>query len=156
MRPGLLAALVLAAVPAFAQGTGNPIARNPNTLPDNLLAGVWNGANLEKRSNCSASQNNGAHGTYAEYDITFDRVNLTMGINETAITGLTCVYVGPYSDTPIPPRWTGNYSCSDGKTGSFSMQQVLASANSMSLHLAIKLTGNESCDVDAILGGSRF
>ncbi len=152
---GLLAVLVTAAIPASAQEEPNPIARNPNTLPGNLLAGDWNGANLENRSNCAASQNNGKHGTYAEYLVSLDRTSLTMGIIETAFTVFICTYVGKYSDMPTP-QWTGNYGCSDGKTGSFAMTQLIASANSMYLRLAIKLTGVEICDVDAILGGSRY
>lgn len=151
-----LAAFVLAALPALSQDAPNPLARNADADPRNLLAGFWNGANLEKRSNCSAPQNNGAHGTYAQYSVSFDRPNSIMGIDETAITGLTCTYLGTYNDDRFRPQWSGNYNCSDGKTGSFTMQTLLATPNEMSIRLAIKLTGTETCDVDSILGGSRF
>jgi hypothetical protein len=155
IRAGL-ATFALVALPALAQDAPNPLARNFNASPGNLLAGIWNGANLEMRSNCAAIQNNGTHGTYAQYSVSFDRVNAILGIDETAITGLTCTYVGAYSDDPFHPRWSGNYSCSDGKTGSFTMQKLLATPNEMSIRLAIKLNGTETCDVDSILGGSRF
>jgi hypothetical protein len=155
---GSLAAFALAALPALSQDAPNPLARNADADPRNLLAGTWNGANLEKRSNCSATQNNGAHGTYAQYFVSFDRPNSIMGIDEVAINlpQLTCTYLGTYNDDRFRPQWSGNYNCSDGKTGSFTMQKLLATPNEMSIRLAIKLTGSETCDVDSILGGSRF
>jgi len=155
-RHRALAAIALAALPALAQDVPNPLARNADADPRNLLQGIWNGANLENRSNCSAVQNNGIHGTYAQYAVSFDRPNAIMGIDETAITGLRCTYVGTYNDDRFRPQWTGNYDCSDGKTGSFVMQKLLATPNEMSIRLAIKLNGRETCDVDSILGGSRF
>ena len=79
-----------------------------------------------------------------------------MSINETAITSLTCTYLGAYADDRFRPQWSGTYSCSDGKRGTFQMQHLLATPNEMSIRLAIKLDGTETCDVDAILGGSRF
>ena len=153
---GCLAALAMAALPALSQDAPNPLARNADADPRNLLAGLWNGANLENRSNCSATQNNGSHGTYAQYEVSFDRPNAIMAIDETAITTLRCSYVGSYNNDRFRPQWTGNYSCSDGKTGSFVMQKLLATPNEMSIRLAIKLNGTETCDVDSILGGSRF
>ncbi|HEX7606931.1 MAG TPA: hypothetical protein VF348_09500, partial [Usitatibacter sp.] len=148
----------MAALPALAQDVINPLARNADADPRNLLPGSWYGANLENRSNCSATQNNGSHGTYAQYAVSFDRPNAIMGIDETAITTptLRCSYVGTYNTDRFRPQWTGNYSCSDGKTGSFVMQKLLATPNEMSIRLAIKLNGRETCDVDSILGGSRF
>ena len=88
--------------------------------------------------------------------MSFDRPANLMGIDETAITGLRCTYLGNYVDDRFRPRWNGSYSCSDGKTGTFESQVFFAAANAMSIRLAIKLTGSESCTVDAILGGSRF
>jgi len=121
------------------------------------ITGSWNGANLEKRSNCAASQNNGTRGTYAEWDITRDSVSDTMRIVETAITGLTCTYRGSYRVDGNTPVWyDGTLTCSDGKTGTFHSTEFMVTARAFSIRLATKLTGNESCDVDAILGGSRF
>jgi hypothetical protein len=151
-----LAAFALAALPALSQDAPNPLARNADADPRNLLAGLWNGANLENRSNCSATQNNGTHGTYAQYSVSFDLPNSIMGIDETAITGLRCTYLGTYADDRFRPQWSGSYNCSDGKIGSFTMQKLLATPNEMSIRLAIKLNGTETCDVDSILGGSRF
>lgn len=150
-----LAAAAVTVFPAWAQEQ-NPLARHAAENPLSIAEGSWNGANLEKRSNCSATQNNGMHGTYAEYFVGFDRAASVMSINETAITGLTCTYLGPYADDRFRPTWSGNYSCSDGKSGAFQMQNLLATPNEMSIRLAIKLNGTETCDVDAILGGSRF
>ncbi|HEX4331066.1 MAG TPA: hypothetical protein VH040_02905 [Usitatibacter sp.] len=149
----LFACASLAAPAAWAQ------ARNPVARPDDpalLLPGAWNGADLEKRSNCAATQNNGTRGTYAEYDIGYDRTAATIGINQIGITGLQCTYSGAYTADRFQPTWTGFYSCTDGKTGNFQAQSISATANAMSIRLSIKLTGSETCDIDAILGGSRF
>jgi hypothetical protein len=154
---GLAALATALGLAAFAQDLAqNPLARRADADPRNLLEGRWNGANLERRSNCAAAQNNGTRGTYAEYTVSFDRAASIMGIDERAITGLSCSYFGTYSDDRFRPRWAGNYSCSDGKRGAFETLSFLATPNEMSIRLAIKLSGSETCDVDAILGGSRF
>ncbi|HUL96191.1 MAG TPA: hypothetical protein VLT89_09285 [Usitatibacter sp.] len=132
----------------------NPLARRP-TDPRSVLPGNWNGANLESRSNCAAPENNGAHGTYAAYVVSFDPLASMLGVDETAITGLHCTYLGAYGAGGAP-TWAGTYSCTDGKQGSFRATGILATPNAMSLRLSIKLTGTETCDVDSILGGSRF
>ena len=153
----MLALVALVALSAHAQEVQNPAARHADADPRNLLPGHWNGANLERRTNCAAPQNNGDHGVYADYNVSFDRPAALMGIDETAaVTGLTCTYLGTYVDDRFRPQWNGTYTCSDGKTGTFQSQLFFASPNAMSIRLAIKLTGRESCDVDAILGGSRF
>ena len=152
----LCATIAAAALCAHAQEVPNPAARHGEADPRNLLPGHWNGANLERRTNCAGPQNNGDRGTYADYNVSFDRLASLMGIDETAITGLTCTYLGMYVDDRFRPQWNGSYSCSDGKTGTFQSQAFFATPNAMSIRLAIKLTGTESCDVDAILGGSRF
>jgi hypothetical protein len=132
----------------------NPLARGG--IPDPAaLGGRWNGANLERRSNCSATQNDGPHGTYAEYFVSIDRINNLMGINENAITGLSCTYLGSYRQF-ASPQWSGTYDCTDGKHGDFQSQSFLVTPNEMSIRLTIKLSTSETCDVDAILGGSRF
>ena len=152
-----LAFATLAAASARAQVAENPLARHTGDSPSALVGGAWNGADLEKRTNCTATQNNGTRGTYAEYDVTVDRINSVLGITQIGITGLQCTYTGGYTATAdARPTWTGHYSCTDGKTGDFHSTEILATAHAMSIRLAIKLTGSESCDIDAILGGSKF
>jgi len=121
------------------------------------LAGTWNGPNLEKRSNCASSQNDGSRGTYAQWDASFNTATGTLRIQETAITGLTCTYRGSYRVNGNVPEWyDGTYSCSDGKTGTFRSTEFTVSERAFSIRLATKLTGSETCDIDAILGGNRF
>ena len=152
-----IACATLAAAPQLrAQTNQNPLARHASEDPANILPGAWNGADLEKRTNCAASQNNGSRGTYAEYDVTVDHINSVLGITQIGITGLQCTYTGAYAPDPFRPTWTGHYSCTDGKTGDFHSTGILATPNAMSIRLAIKLTGTETCDIDAILGGSRL
>ena len=152
----LAAILTLSAAQAFAQDVPNPAARRTDADPRTLMEGQWNGADLERRSNCSSAQNNGDHGTYAAYTVSFDRAANLMGIDEVAITTLRCTYLGTYADDRFRPQWNGTYSCSDGKTGTFTSQNIFSSPNAMSIRLSIRLTGSESCSVDAILGGSRY
>lgn len=118
------------------------------------LAGRWNGANLENRSQCASADHNGTHGTYAQYDITFDQG--MMGIAESGITGLYCTYTGPYSQNGTTRQASGAYICSDGKRGDFTAKSFLVTPNEMSIRLDIRLNGTETCVIDAILGGSRF
>ena len=121
------------------------------------VSGTWNGANLERRTNCTASQNNGSRGTYAQWVVTRDSVGDQLRIQETGITGLSCTYSGPYRLVGNQVEWyDGTYSCTDGKTGNFHSTEVFANRTALSIRLAIKLTGSESCDIDAIIGGSRF
>jgi len=119
-----------------------------------VLWGTWNGANLERRSNCANAQNNGARGTYGQFDIANDGGVFT--ISETAVTGLTCTYNGTYSQDGTQREAKGSYFCSDGKQGNFASTGFLVTATEMQIRMDIKLTGGESCTIDAILGGSRF
>jgi hypothetical protein len=142
---------VLAPLGALAQT--NPIARA--TDPANL-GGTWNGANLERRSNCASAQNNGSRGTYAQYEIVVDKANAGLFVDETAITGLRCTYTGTYGQAGSAMSWSGAYSCSDGKHGTFQSQEILITPHEISLRLAVKLDTTETCEVEAILGGSRL
>jgi hypothetical protein len=121
------------------------------------ISGRWNGTNLEQRSNCAATQNNGARGTYAQWDATLDHVSQMLRIQETGITGLSCTYTGSYRVNGNTTEWyDGSYECTDGKTGNFHSTDFMVSDHAFSIRLATKLTGSESCDIDAILGGNRF
>ena len=117
------------------------------------LNGRWNGADLERRSGCTAPQNDGNHGTYAQYSI--DIFNGHFSMAQTGVTGLNCTYSASWSDTE-PQIAGGEYSCTDGKRGTFTSTGVLVTDREMSLQLAIKLTGSETCTIDATVGGSRY
>jgi hypothetical protein len=104
----------------------------------------------------TSAQNNGPHGTYAEYGVLVDFDPSGLFIEETAVTGLHCTYSGTYRQDTAGLSWSGNLSCSDGKQGTFVSQSFLVTPHEMSIRLAIKLEGSESCDVQAILGGSRY
>ncbi len=151
--------LVAAVGLALAAGAGaadNPIARapaSPSTIP---IDGAWNGADLENRSNCTNAQNDGKHGTYAEFDLYHDPVAHALGINQTGITGLTCTYSGSYGASPTDGTWSGHYACSDGKQGSFRTVGITVLANALSIHLAVLLDTTETCTIDAVLGAARY
>ena len=148
----LIALALAAAMPAAAQ-EANPLAR-PGADDPVLLQGTWNGADLEQRSNCTSPQNNGNRGTYAQYVIAV--AVGAMGITENGITGLTCSYSGDYSTASGAPQWSGTYACSDGKHGTFQSTGILATRHEMSIQLTIKLDQTETCDITAVIGGSRL
>jgi hypothetical protein len=50
----------------------------------------------------------------------------------------------------------GTGALNDGKRGTFQSSGFLITPTEMQIRLAIKLDTPETCDVDAILGGSRF
>jgi hypothetical protein len=143
----------LAHVPAMAQE--NPLARRASPETVALIIGRWNGSNLERRSSCSAAQNNGTHGTYAEFVIVTNGDG-DFGITQTGITGLNCDYVGKYRIEGANRSATGTYSCNDGKRGDFQSRGILVTETAVSIRMDIQLNTTESCAIDAIIGGSRF
>jgi hypothetical protein len=119
-----------------------------------FIGGRWNGADLESRSGCTAPQNNGNHGTYAQFDIAASETGFT--IQQSGITGLDCTYTGAFRPQAAPREATGTYSCTDGKRGSFTARDFQVSQNQMSIKLAARLDTTETCSIDAILGGLRY
>ena len=150
---------VLAACAIAAHGTAaaqdNPLARAAPPSTVTLIDGRWNGADLERRSNCSQPQNNGTRGTYAEYVISTN-TDGDIGIVQNGITGLTCNYFGKYRIEGANRSATGSYSCSDGKRGDFQSKGILVTENAVSIRLDIVLNTTETCTIDAVIGGSRF
>jgi len=156
-NPKCLAILVLAAgLPAAAQD--NPAARrSAASIPS--LNGFWNGANLENRSNCATAGVNGIHGTYAQYLFSASASATgggTLHVHEATVTNLTCDYDGAYTDDRFQPEWSGSLVCSDGKQGTFESRGFLVTPTEMQVRLQMKWTSSEGCNVDSILGGSRF
>jgi len=154
-RKRAAAALALCAIfPALAIAQANPLARaTPGAAPQASLSGLngrWNGAYIEQRSGCTTATNNGFHGTYAEwiYDVTAGFMTLTAN----AVNGLHCTFSGPL----VQDAWSGEVSCSDGRTGTYSSRGFVITPNEISTRLSIQLTGSETCSIDAIMGGSRF
>jgi hypothetical protein len=150
----ILALGAAAAAPALA--ADNPLARGSawGAAPSAPIEGSWAGTNLERRSNCTSASNNGAHGTWAQFDVTTDSATHTLGIGEFAITGLTCSYSGTYQGTGS--SWNGSYSCSDGKRGTFSSRSISVTPNGLAIHLDVQLDTTESCAIDAVIGAGRF
>jgi hypothetical protein len=150
-----IAAAAAALALPIASAQQNPAARR-GPADFSMLVGGWNGANLETRSACSKPQNEGFHGTYADYQISHDPSAALINVNETTTSGIFCNYAGTYAGGPLRPKWTGTMSCSDGKHGAFDSSGFLITPTEMQIRLNIKLDGSETCSVDSILGGSRF
>jgi hypothetical protein len=153
---GAAAIAILAALrPAAA--LDNPLARGTFGAGSSAaIEGAWNGTDLERRSNCTSAQNDGNRGTYAEFDVTTDRVARTLGIDEKAITGLTCSYAGPYTGLGTTLAWSGTYSCSDGKHGSFASRTILVTDVGLAVHLDVKLDTTETCTIEKVIGAGRL
>jgi len=149
----MLALGAAAALPALA--ADNPLARGSAWGAQSApIDGSWAGTNLERRSNCTSAQNDGAHGTWAQFDVATNQAAGTLGISEFAITGLTCSYFGAYAGTGS--SWSGSYSCSDGKRGTFSSRSISVTPNGLAIHLDVKLDTTESCTIEAVIGAGRF
>ena len=120
------------------------------------LAGQWQGAIVETRSNCTQSQNNGGRATYGQYDIGL--VGTTSGpisIMLSGVTGLQCTYSGNFSTNGARLIASGGLNCSDGKRGTWQSTNIFINAKSMTLELAVQLDTTETCTIAAILGGLR-
>jgi hypothetical protein len=147
-----LALLVCAVTPTAAQ---NPAARPNRDV--SALAASWNGSHLEQRSGCRSEPTNGFHGTYGAYIVRVDTIAHTIGMDELGITGLTCNYFGPYrTDSPGGTTWSGSLSCSDGRAGTFESRGLRADGITMAMRLAIRLSGTETCTIDALISGAHL
>lgn len=128
-----------------------PVAPRP------LLGGYWDGANIEARSNCRNAANNRTVVTYGQYEIGMSDLETgALLISQTGVTGLQCTYSGNFTRDGARIRASGNYSCNDGKRGTWQTVKVLVTETEMSIKLSTKLDTTETCDVVAILGGSRL
>ena len=146
------AALMAAAAAAAAET--NPLARF-GPAPDALANGRWNGVDLERRTQCSRPENEGSRGTYAQFDVVTDATG-TFAITQSGVTGLNCNYTGRGQVAAGRLSASGTYSCTDGKQGSFQTTVVDVRETSLQIRMAIRLSGTETCAVDAILDMARF
>jgi hypothetical protein len=141
-----------------AMADGNPLARGTAAPAAGVVvAGAWNGTDLEKRSACTNPAIEGDHGTYAEFDVGFDPVAHAFGIDEKAISPLNCTYQGSYTgDGNAPLTWSGTLSCEDGKHGTFTMRSIEVGANSLFIHLDVKLDTTETCTIEKVIAAGRL
>ena len=120
------------------------------------LAGQWQGAIIEMRSNCSHAQNNGGRATYGQYDIGMGVGGAgALAISLAGVTGLQCNYDGNFTTNGARLLASGTLSCNDGKRGTWQSTNMLVTARAMSLEFAVQLDTTETCSIAAILGGSR-
>ena len=148
-----LAAIV--SMPAGAQD--NPLARGAwGAISSAPIDGTWYGTDLERRSSCTHPENEGSHGTYAQFDASTAPATHVLAVNQAGITGLNCTYRGTYSGSGPSLAWSGDYSCTDGKHGTFTSRSILATPNGLTIHLDVKLDTTETCAIDAVIGAGRF
>lgn len=141
---------------AYAQAV-NPLARGTwGAVASAPIEGVWNGADIERRSACTQAQNDGSRGTYAQFDVGTDTAVHSLGIMQTGITGLDCTYSGTYTGAGPTFAWSGTYSCTDGKHGAFTSRSISVTANALTLHLDVKLDGTETCTIEKVIAAGRL
>ena len=153
MTRAMLAALLAVLAPTCAAAAPNPLGRFAPPGADNVN-GRWNGVDLERRGGCTRPENNGSRGTYAQFDVALD-ADGNFSIGQAGITGLACSYVGRFEAAGGRVRVVGTYSWSDGKQGDFQTTRVDVSAVALTLGMSIRLTGAETCAIDAILSMAR-
>jgi len=118
------------------------------------LSGTWFGTDLERRSACTRPENNGNHGTSARFDVTFGGSSFRIVQTSINTPPTNCDYAGTYDpDTLV---MNGTFTCTDGKAGTLTSNDLLVTAREMSIQATLKLTGSESCTIDATIGGSRY
>lgn len=150
------AVLALAASAALAQ-TLNPLARGTwGTVASAPIEGLWNGADIERRSLCTHPENDGSRGTYAQFDVGTDPAAHILAITQTGITGLNCTYSGNYAGSGPTFAWNGSYSCTDGKHGAFTSRSIAVSPNALTIHLDVKLDGSETCTIEKVIAAGRL
>lgn len=150
-------ALALAVCAPAARAMDNPVARGTLALGASApIDGVWNGTDLERRSNCTSADNDGSRGTYAEFDPLMNGVDHTLAMDQKGITGLNCSYDGPYTGSGATLSWSGHYSCTDGKRGTFTSRSVLVTQNALSIHLDVQLDTTETCKIEKVIGAGRL
>jgi hypothetical protein len=121
------------------------------------LAGVWYGAIIEARSNCSQSQNNGNRATYGQYTIGMGvGPNGGLSIILSGVTGLQCTYNGNFTTNGARLSANGTLSCADGKHGTWQSTSMTVLPRAMSLELDVQLDTTETCSVFTVIGGSRL
>ena len=155
----IMAAVALTALAATgAAAADNPLARGIFGEPaaSAPIDGTWNGTDLEKRSACTHPENEGNRGTYAEFDVTSSASTQSLFIDQVGITGLQCTYRGTTTGGGAALAWSGDYSCSDGKHGTFTSRSILVTPNALSIHLDAKLDTSETCTIEAVIAAGRL
>lgn len=120
------------------------------------LAGQWQGAIIEVRSNCTQTQNNGGRATYGQYDIGIAAApSGGIIISLAGVTGLQCSYNGNFTTNGTRLIASGAMSCNDGRRGTWQSTNTLVTTKAMSLELAVQLDTTETCTIATTIGGSR-
>ena len=154
MKGKILLAVAISLACSSATAEPNPLARPVAPAPTDLN-GRWNGVDLERRSGCVNPQNEGSRGTYAQFDVSVDGTG-SFNIVQAGITGLNCSYSGRFQSNAGRLGVQGTYSCTDGKQGNIVSGDVLWHPPSVDLRLAIRLTGAETCAIDALVSMARL
>lgn len=155
----IMAAMALTALAVQdALAADNPLARGIFAAPaaPAPIEGTWNGTDLERRSACTHPENEGNRGTYAQFEVSTNAATRSLFIDQVGITGLQCTYSGTTTGSPGALAWTGTYTCSDGKHGTFTSRSILVTPNALSIHLDVKLDTSETCAIEAVIAAGRL
>ena len=164
--------------PAFNAGTFDPnkvVNTRVGSVTLDIAGGTQgtltysvNGAGVTKKIVRQTWRENNASGGYIGYlqgscatTSTGPEESMTFTINQgfpnfsmntAGATGVSCGYTGSYSQDGRLGHAEGNFSCSNGKSGTFSLDAMEASTDGIVTHLTTKVG---SCTLTARLAGIR-
>jgi hypothetical protein len=132
------------------------------------LAYSVNGTGVTKKIVRQTWRENNASGAYIGYlqgscattsngpeesmTFTINQAFPSFSMNTAGTTGVSCGYTGTYSQDGRFGHAEGNFSCSNGKGGTFSLDAMEASTDGLVTHLTTKVG---SCTLTARLAGIR-
>lgn len=115
----------------------------------NDLSGQYIGGTVGTYSNCTGGGTNG----YAEEP---GNITFTLSTNGVAVmrtSGVTtCTYSGPYTQVGRMGLWSGNYSCTNGVSGTFAGFEMEGNPSSMSMRATAH---SQQCDWSGRIGGVK-
>ncbi len=121
------------------------------------INGTWFGPVLEQWSGCSDPAYNGNHGANAIWTVgLYDNVSLIVNGSIQTTPSFTCNYTGTQAFQGTQRGASGNFSCSNGKSGSWRTTEVQVSDRGLSMIGEGNWTqSGVSCQMKFLIGGYR-
>lgn len=164
--------------PAFNAGTFDPnavVRTRVGSVTLDIVGGTQgtltynvNGTGVTKKIVRQTWRENNASGGYIGYlqgscattstgpeesmTFTINQAFPNFSMNTAGATGISCGYTGSYSQDGRLGHAEGNFSCSNGKSGTFSLDAMEASTDGIVTHLTTKVG---SCTLTSRLAGIR-
>lgn len=140
----------------IAGGTQGTLSYNVNGMGvvKKIVRQVWRENNASGnyigylQGSCATSTS----GPEESMTFTINQAFPNFSLNSTGASGVSCGYNGAYSQDGRLGHADGNFSCSNGKSGTFSFDAMEASTDGIVLHLTTKVG---SCSLTSRMAGIR-